>query len=75
MTFIARIRPTATSMCGATPSRSKTADPCGVYFGTTGGQVYAPVDEGDGAAAVTPLPAAVGEGTDPFYVVGAMAGG
>jgi photosystem II stability/assembly factor-like uncharacterized protein len=24
-----------------------TADPCGVYFGTTGGQVYASADEGD----------------------------
>ena len=22
-------------------------DPCGVYFGTTGGQVYASADEGD----------------------------
>ena len=24
-----------------------TADPCGLYFGTTGGQVYASNDEGD----------------------------
>jgi hypothetical protein len=23
------------------------ADPCGVYFGTTGGQVYASIDSGD----------------------------
>ncbi len=25
-----------------------TLDPCGVYFGTTGGQVYASADSGDG---------------------------
>ena len=24
-----------------------TADPCGIYFGTTGGQVYASADAGD----------------------------
>ena len=24
-----------------------TADPCGIYFGTTGGQVYASNDNGD----------------------------
>ena len=24
-----------------------TLDPCGIYFGTTGGQVYASVDSGD----------------------------
>ncbi|MEJ2291021.1 MAG: hypothetical protein P8Y05_04820 [Deinococcales bacterium] len=27
-------------------------DPCGVYFGTTGGQVYASADEGDGWTAI-----------------------
>jgi photosystem II stability/assembly factor-like uncharacterized protein len=33
-------------------------DPCGVYFGTTGGQVYASADEGDGwTAIVRDLPA------------------
>ncbi|MBO0715487.1 MAG: hypothetical protein J2P59_12080, partial [Acidimicrobiales bacterium] len=33
-------------------------DPCGVYFGTTGGQVYASADEGDSwSAAVRDLPA------------------
>lgn len=33
-------------------------DPCGVYFGTTGGQVYASTDEGDNwSAAVRDLPA------------------
>ena len=29
-----------------------TADPCGVYFGTTGGQVYASADEGDSWEAI-----------------------
>jgi hypothetical protein len=24
-----------------------TADPCGIYFGTTGGEVYASADSGD----------------------------
>jgi photosystem II stability/assembly factor-like uncharacterized protein len=34
------------------------ADPCGVYFGTTGGQVYASADEGDSwQAIVRDLPA------------------
>lgn len=34
-----------------------TMDPCGVYFGTTGGQVYASADGGDSwAAAVRDLP-------------------
>jgi hypothetical protein len=33
-------------------------DPCGVYFGTTGGQVYASADGGDSwAAIVRDLPA------------------
>jgi hypothetical protein len=33
-------------------------DPCGVYFGTTGGQVYASADSGDGwDAIVRDLPA------------------
>ena len=33
-------------------------DPCGVYFGTTGGQVYASADAGDGwAPIVRDLPA------------------
>jgi hypothetical protein len=33
-------------------------DPCGIYFGTTGGQVYASADEGDSwSAAVRDLPA------------------
>jgi hypothetical protein len=27
-------------------------DPCGVYFGTTGGQVYASSDAGDGWTAI-----------------------
>jgi hypothetical protein len=30
-----------------------TLDPCGVYFGTTGGQVYASVDAGDSWKAIT----------------------
>ncbi len=35
-----------------------TADPCGIYFGTTGGQVYASNDEGDSwAPIVRDLPA------------------
>ncbi len=35
-----------------------THDPCGVYFGTTGGQVYASADEGDNwASIVHDLPA------------------
>ena len=35
-----------------------TADPCGIYFGTTGGQVYASNDEGDSwEAIVRDLPA------------------
>jgi photosystem II stability/assembly factor-like uncharacterized protein len=35
-------------------------DPCGVYFGTTGGQVYASADAGDSwAAIVRDLPAVV----------------
>ena len=34
------------------------ADPCGIYFGTTGGQVYASADEGDSwTAIVRDLPA------------------
>ena len=34
------------------------ADPCGVYFGTTGGQVYASADSGDSwEAIVRDLPA------------------
>ena len=28
-------------------------EPCGVYFGTTGGQVYASADEGDSWQAIT----------------------
>jgi hypothetical protein len=35
-----------------------TADPCGIYFGTTGGQVYASADDGDSwTAIVRDLPA------------------
>lgn len=35
-----------------------TADPCGIYFGTTGGQVYASADDGDHwAPIVRDLPA------------------
>jgi hypothetical protein len=35
-----------------------TADPCGIYFGTTGGQVYASSDSGDSwEAIVRDLPA------------------
>ena len=35
-----------------------TADPCGIYFGTTGGQVYASNDSGDNwSAIVRDLPA------------------
>jgi len=35
-----------------------TLDPCGIYFGTTGGQVYASADEGDSwTAIVRDLPA------------------
>ena len=35
-----------------------TLDPCGVYFGTTGGQVYASADAGDNwAPIVHDLPA------------------
>lgn len=35
-----------------------TCDPCGIYFGTTGGQVYASADEGDSwAPIVRDLPA------------------
>ena len=35
-----------------------TADPCGIYFGTTGGQVYASADDGDSwAPIVRDLPA------------------
>ena len=35
---------TATSTSSATPCRSTTLDPCGLYVGTTGGQVYASPD-------------------------------
>jgi hypothetical protein len=35
-----------------------TLDPCGIYFGTTGGQVYASPDGGDSwSAIVQNLPA------------------
>jgi len=35
-------------------------DPCGVYFGTTGGQVYVSADAGDSwAAIVRDLPSVV----------------
>ncbi len=35
-----------------------TAEPCGIYFGTTGGQVYASRDNGDSwEAIVRDLPA------------------
>jgi hypothetical protein len=37
-----------------------TLDPCGIYFGTTGGQVYASADGGDSwAAIVRDLPSVV----------------
>ncbi len=38
---------TATSTCCATRWPSISLDSCGVYFGTTGGQVYASPDAGD----------------------------
>ena len=48
---------TATSTCCATRWR-RLARPCGVYFGTTGGQVYASADYGDSwAPIVRDLPA------------------
>ncbi len=49
---------TATSTCCATRWRSTRSTPCGVYFGTTGGQVYASADAGDTwAPIVRDLPA------------------
>jgi photosystem II stability/assembly factor-like uncharacterized protein len=37
-----------------------TLEPCGVYFGTTGGQVYASADAGDSwTAIVRDLPSVV----------------
>ena len=49
---------TATSTCCATPWPSTRLDECGVYFGTTGGQVYASADAGDNwTAIVRDLPA------------------
>jgi hypothetical protein len=40
-------RSTATSTSCATAMAVDALDPCGVYVGTTGGQVYASADEGD----------------------------
>ena len=49
---------TAMSTCCATRWPSTALDPCGVYFGTTGGQVYASADAGDNwTAIVRDLPA------------------
>ena len=49
---------TATSTCCATRWPSTRSTPCGVYFGTTGGQVYASADAGDSwAPIVRDLPA------------------
>ncbi len=47
-------------------------DPCGVYFGTTGGQVYASADAGDSwSAAVRDLPGGpFGRGPDPAVSAG-----
>jgi hypothetical protein len=58
-------------------------DPCGIHFGTTGGQVYASSDAGDNwTPIVRDLPAVLSveaqllpaSGEEPFRVVGAMAG-
>ena len=51
-------RRTATSTCCATRWPSTRSTPCGIYFGTTGGQVYASADGGDSwAPIVRDLPA------------------
>ena len=51
-------RSTATSTCCATRWPSTRSIDCGVYFGTTGGQVYASADAGDSwAPIVRDLPA------------------
>ena len=45
-------RRTATSTSCATPWPSTSTSPAGVYFGTTGGQVYASADSGDSWAPI-----------------------
>ena len=40
-------RATVMSTCCATPLAVDTLDSCGLYVGTTGGQIYASADSGD----------------------------
>ena len=47
-------------------------DKCGVYFGTTGGQVYLSADAGDHW---TPIVRDLPKVLEPFMIVGAIAGG
>ena len=45
-------RAIATSTCLRSALAVDTLDSCGIYFGTTGGQVYASADSGDSWSAI-----------------------